>query len=157
VDLKQIKELMNLMGRTGTSRLAIKQGEFEIELERQGKGRPATEVEYLGDNPMKSELEQHRVHASPSKGNLEEAGPGEDLSVTFATSPMVGTFYRAPSPDDAPFVEVGDKVAEGDVICIIEAMKVMNEVKSDATGTVKKILVENGHPVEFGTKLFEIS
>ncbi len=148
---------MNLMGKTGTKRLSIKQGEFEIELEREGKVKPTFEVEYMGDNPMKSELEMHRAHASPSKGHAEEPEPEEDFAAAFATSPMVGTFYRSPSPDDAPFVEVGDKVTEGDVICIIEAMKVMNEVKADISGTVKKILVESGHPVEFGTKLFEIS
>lgn len=157
MDLKQIKELMNLMGKTGTKRLSIKQGEFEIELEREGKGRPTFELEYMGDNPMKSELEQHRVNASPSKSHIEESEIKEELDSTFATSPMVGTFYRSPSPDDSSFVEVGDNIQEGDVICIIEAMKVMNEVKADTSGTVKQILIENGHPVEFGTKLFEIS
>lgn len=157
MDLKQIKELMNLMGKTATKRLSIKQGEFEIELEREGKGRPSFEVEYMGDNPMKSELEQHRAHASPSKAGAEDRDVQEDLETAFVTSPMVGTFYRSASPEDSPFVQVGDKVKEGDVLCIIEAMKVMNEVKSDVAGTVKQILADNGHPVEFGTKLFEIS
>jgi len=147
VDLKLIRELMNLMEATETKRLAIKQGEFEIELEREIRGS-ATVSE---SNPMKSELDYHRAQASPS--HLESVKEVEGI---YVTSPMVGTFYTASSPDAPPFVQEGDTVQKGDVICIIEAMKVMNEVKAEKDGTVTQVLVENGHPVEFGTKLFQL-
>ena len=75
----------------------------------------------------------------------------------FVSSPMVGTFYSSPSPDVSSFVKIGDTINEGDVVCIIEAMKVMNEVKAEASGTIADILVEDGHPVEFGTKLFRVT
>ncbi|QLH35463.1 MAG: acetyl-CoA carboxylase biotin carboxyl carrier protein [Parachlamydiaceae bacterium] len=81
----------------------------------------------------------------------------EDSNAVYITSPMVGTFYTTPSPDDPAFVKVGDKVDKNTVVCIVEAMKVMNEIKSGVAGTVAEILVENGHPVEFGTKLFRIT
>jgi len=149
VDLKLIRELMNLMGATGTKRLAIKQGEFEIELEREMRG--SASLPEAASNPMKSELDQHLAQASPS--HLESVKEVEGI---YVTSPMVGTFYTAQSPDDDPFVSEGDSVKKGDLICIIEAMKVMNEVKAEEDGTIKQVLVENGHPVEFGTKLFEI-
>jgi len=150
VDLKLIRELMNMMGVTGTKRLAIKQGEFEIELEREMRGSGHAESAE-SDNPMKSELDQHRAQVSPS--HLDSVKEVEGI---YVTSPMVGTFYTAPSPDDPPFVNEGDAVQKGDVICIIEAMKVMNEVKAEESGTITKVMIENGHPVEFGTKLFEI-
>lgn len=96
-------------------------------------------------------LQEREVHPAQHKTEapLEVAG-------TYVTSPMVGTYYASPSPEDAHFVKVGDKVEKHTVVCIIEAMKVMNEVKSGHAGTVAEILVENGQPVEFGTKLFRI-
>lgn len=147
---------MNLMRKTGTKRLAIKQGEFEIELELEGRSGPTPlhEEEITGENPMKSELEQHRAHVSPSKSG--EATFVQELEGTYITSPMVGTFYTSPSPDDPPFVKVGDQVNAGDVVCIVEAMKVMNEVKAETAGKLAEILVNNGDPVEFKTKLFEL-
>ncbi|HQM75384.1 MAG TPA: acetyl-CoA carboxylase biotin carboxyl carrier protein, partial [Candidatus Saccharicenans sp.] len=82
--------------------------------------------------------------------------PLEDKSLHYITSPMVGTFYRAPSPTSAPFVEIGDTVKKGQTLCIIEAMKLMNEIESDVSGVVTDILVENGKPVEYGQRLFVI-
>ncbi len=155
MDLKQIRELMNLMGKTGTRRLAIKQGEFEIELEREFRGSASfQDVENESDNPMKTELDQHRAHVSPSKS--EETTLVKELEGSYVTSPMVGTFYISPSADDPPFVKVGDQVKAGDVVCIIEAMKVMNEVKAETSGKLERILVKNGDPVEFKSKLFEL-
>jgi len=86
----------------------------------------------------------------------QNGGDKEDPSVTYNQAPMVGTFYRAPSPESAPFVEVNAKVSENSVICIIEAMKIMNEIQAEAKGTVVEILVENGQPVEYGQRLFKI-
>ena len=88
--------------------------------------------------------------------SISSEHPKEDLNSTYVTSPMVGTFYTSPSPEDPPFVKVGDKIDKNTVVCIIEAMKVMNEIKANVTGTVAEVLVETGQPVEFGSKLFRI-
>ncbi len=95
--------------------------------------------------------------AAPSPGAPEERAPAHDEDITIVTSPFVGTFYRAPSPDAPPFVEVGSMVREGQTLCIIEAMKLMNEIEADASGRVVEILVENGKPVEYEQPLFRIS
>jgi len=100
--------------------------------------------------------------AAASPGGTPAAAPStaesgdDDSSLTFVTSPIVGTFYRAPNPEAEPYVKVGDRVAKGQVLCIVEAMKLMNEIESDVSGTVVKIYPENGQPVEFGERLFAI-
>ncbi len=90
------------------------------------------------------------------KHSKRQSGSNEEKSGKYVTAPLVGTFYRAASPDDPYFVKVGDRVNENTIVCIIEAMKVMNEVKAGLSGTVTEILLENAHPVEFGAKLFRI-
>ncbi len=171
MELKHIKELMTAMGRTGTKKLTIKKDGFELQLEREENGtfKPADVTsEYTEENPMKNDIEQHRANASPSKPHTEGQPGGrpssakvtadkEDVTSVYVSSPMVGTFYASPSPDAAVFVKVGDKVEKNTVVCIIEAMKVMNEVKAGISGTIAEVLVETGHPVEFGSKLFRIS
>lgn len=145
MDLEQIEKLMLMMREVGASRLAIKHGEFEIEMEMGGGQQRASA------NPMRQEVETHRAHASPV--HFADV-PKETEAGALISSPMVGTFYAAPAPDQPPFAKVGSRVEKGDVVCIIEAMKVMNEVKAEVSGTVAKVFVETGHPVEFGTKLF---
>lgn len=165
MELKHIKELMAAMTRTGTKRLSLKKDGFELELEREENGHAKsvdTNVE-LDDYPLRHELTS-RANIALSRGRASSLTPSEpamlekdDSANIYITSPMVGTFYSAPSPDDPFFVKIGDKVEKGSVVCIIEAMKVMNEVKSSVVGTVAEILVENGHPVEFGTKLYRLT
>lgn len=163
MELKQIKELMAAMGRTGTKRVAIKKEGFEIEIERGDSGTirvPETMFELHEENFNKTDEALRRANLSAASLPVpagQSAGQKEDINAIYVTSPMVGTFYNTPSPDDPPFVKVGDKVEKNTVICIVEAMKVMNEVKAGVVGTVAEILVENGHPVEFGTKLFRIT
>jgi acetyl-CoA carboxylase biotin carboxyl carrier protein len=166
VDLKQIKELMTAMERAGIKKLTVKQkGGDELHLERQDENpshvpHPATafyppvythppmrETETLA-RPSLLKAAQEEVQAG--KGKIEEEA-GKDV-----TAPLVGTYYNAASPGDPPFVKPGDKVIETTVVCIIEAMKVMNEVRAGISGTVAEVFVENAHPVEFGTKLFRI-
>lgn len=166
MELKQIKELMTAMGRSGTKRLELKHGDFELILERSvGNAytveKPIEELdEFAGSVPFakggrslfrEAEMTGSQQDAA-SKGPAVEA----DIGSTFITSPMVGTFYRASSPDSAPFVKVGDKVDKNTVVCIIEAMKVMNEIKANKAGTVAEVLLESGHPVEFGTNLYRL-
>lgn len=166
MDLKQIKELMTAMERAGIKKLTVKQkGGDELHLERQDE-HPApaqhpTAAFYppVYAHPHSREHEAAArplpagkgAHEEPSKEHKKEEKPGK-----FVTAPLVGTFYAAASPDDPHFVKVGDRVEENTVICIIEAMKVMNEVKAGMSGTVAEVLVDNAHPVEFGTKLFRI-
>lgn len=156
MELKQIKELMTAMEKAGVKRLRIKDDQYELELER-----PCESSTHVVSHPPHVEAhprfiahptpQHHRFpHEEPSKSQ-ERKEEGK-----FIASPMVGTFYSASSPDDPPFVKVGDKVDENTVVCIVEAMKVMNEVKAGTSGTIAEILTLNAHPVEFGTKMFRI-
>lgn len=162
MELKQIKELMQAMGRTGTKRVSIKKEGFEIEIERGDNGiiKVPESLELQDENFNKTDeaLRRANMSAAPLATPANQAvRQKEDVNAVFVTSPMVGTFYMTPSPDDPAFVKVGDKVEKNSVVCIVEAMKVMNEVKAGVAGTVAEILIENGHPVEFGTKLFRIT
>lgn len=168
MEIKQIKELMAVMQRTGTKRLLIKREGIELELERDAGRSNIAEpaVHLIEENPLSHEIAMHRANMlltrnteSPVISNAQTISktPEAEAPGLFATSPMVGTFYRAAAPEDPPFVKVGDKVEKDTVICIIEAMKVMNEVKAGVSGIITEILVENGHPVEFGSKLIRIS
>lgn len=169
MELKHIKELMAVMQRTGTKRLVIKRDGVELELEREDK--PAYKVieptvDLMDDNPMKQEIAMHRANMMLSRGgemssSLQAPPKGSEndsqTNGTFVKSPMVGTFYTSPSPEDAPFVKVGDKIEKDTVVGIVEAMKVMNEIKAGVAGVVAEVLVPTGQPVEFGTKLFRIT
>lgn len=153
MEIKTIKELMAYMDKTGTRRLIIKKEGFEIEIEQQGSHSNPEVLPTL--NSLRSEMEHHRQQTSLAKESVPQ-DPAEPAG-TYISSPMVGTFYRSPSPDAAPFVKEGQVVKKGDIVCIVEAMKVMNEVRAEVGGTVQKALIESGHPVEFGTKLFLIA
>lgn len=155
---------MSVMGRTGTKRLMIKKEGFELQLERQENGKiiePLAEVSE--ETILRHDNAMHRAALALSRGKENSASSGMVASEQtesvglFVTSPMVGTYYFTPSPDDPSFVKVGDRIEKHTVVCIIEAMKVMNEVKAGVAGTVAEILVDNGNPVEFGTKLFRIT
>lgn len=168
VELKQIKELMATMGRTGTKRLTLKKENFELTIEREDRaeGRFADSQYEFSEETFKQPALWSRADQTLSRGSEMPAGrgaaslmaesPKEDVNSTYVTSPMVGTCYTSPSPEDPPFIKVGDKVDKNSVVCIIEAMKVMNEIKANVAGTVAEILIDTGQPVEFGTKLFRI-
>ncbi|MCB1110715.1 MAG: acetyl-CoA carboxylase biotin carboxyl carrier protein [Chlamydiia bacterium] len=155
MDLEKIKELMEAMENKGMTKVTLKEKNgFELELER-GSGFDVasypTQAAVMAAPPR---IEVEKREALPEKGSEpKQIDSKEGFSLT---SPMVGTFYSSPSPDDEPFVKVGDKVKEDTVVCIIEAMKVMNEVKAGKSGTVKEIFLDSSDPVEFGTKLLTI-
>lgn len=159
MDLKQIKELMAAMGRTRTKRLRIKNEDFELELEKEDK--VVKQVIGQQASPMVTEVirEVHKASDIPAslQPPVHHEPEVEEETGQYIISPMVGTYYAASGPDDPHFVKVGDMVEDASVVCIIEAMKVMNEVKAGCSGKVTEILVESGHPVEFGTKLFKVS
>lgn len=164
MDLKQIKELMTAMERAGIKKLTIKQkGGDELHLERQDEHpshaqQPVAFYPPVYTHPPSREAE---ARSPGQKQTVHEESPAikeqkQEKTGRYVTAPLVGTFYTAASPDDPPFVKVGDRVDENTVVCIIEAMKVMNEVKAGMNGTIAEVLVENAHPVEFGSKLFRI-
>ncbi len=139
--IEEIKELVDFI-------LSKQVEEFEIEVEglrlKLVKPKPEVKVVEAAQLPASQALSQE-----PRKEESEE-------KVHYITAPMIGTFYRAPDPSSPPFVKEGDHVNKGDVVCIIEAMKLMNEVEADVSGVIKEVLVENAQPVEFGQKLFAI-
>ncbi len=166
---KQITQLMLAMRRTGIKKLVLKKNGVELQLEREDRPLSLRSSELaamaeIDENPMAHDFEKHRSHkmvvpAAHAKDHFEKAHTvsEKDEEATYITSPMVGTVYHAPSPNDPPFVKPGDKVEKNTVVCIIEAMKVMNEVKAGVDGIMSESLFENGQPVEFGTKLFRLT
>ncbi|HUN67184.1 MAG TPA: acetyl-CoA carboxylase biotin carboxyl carrier protein [Burkholderiales bacterium] len=154
MDLRKLKKLIDLVQESGIAELEVTEGEERVRIARGG----AVSVTPLGA-PASSTAPAAPAVSAASPGAAApppaaEPAPGQEGHVV--KSPMVGTFYRAPSPDAKPFVSAGDPVKEGQTICVIEAMKLMNEIECDASGVVKAILVENGQPVEYGQALFII-
>jgi acetyl-CoA carboxylase biotin carboxyl carrier protein len=149
VDLRKLKKLIDLVQESGIAELEITEGEEKVKIVKGGVAvAPAALV---APAPARA-AETGVTHPSPVSNPTPDAGPeGHVLK-----APMVGTFYRSPSPEAKSFVEVGQSIKEGETICIIEAMKLMNEIEADASGVVKAILVENGQPVEYGQPLFII-
>jgi acetyl-CoA carboxylase biotin carboxyl carrier protein len=154
MDMKSIKELMASMEKSGLKKVRIKEEKgFEIELEREVEPQPQQVVH----RPEPAHYHPPHPHPHPHhRPAAEEEKKVEKKEGVFITSPMVGTYYAAASPDDQPYVKVGDKVEEDTVVCIIEAMKVMNEVKAGKKGKIAEVLLSNSDPVEFGTNLFRI-
>jgi acetyl-CoA carboxylase biotin carboxyl carrier protein len=146
MDLRKLKKLIDLVQESGIAELEITEGEEKVKIVKGGgvTMTAAPQAAFAAAPPVASATAALAAPAEPK--------PGQDGHVVKA--PMVGTFYRSPSPDAKAFVEVGQAVKEGDTICIIEAMKLMNEIEADASGVVKAILVENGQPVEYGQPLF---
>jgi acetyl-CoA carboxylase biotin carboxyl carrier protein len=153
MDLRKLKKLIDLVQESGIGEIEITEGEEKVRISRQVAGTPmmmAPAMQPMMGAPGMMQMPQQQAPAAAAP-----PAPAEPTGHTVK-SPMVGTFYRAPSPGAPSFVEVGQAVTKGQTLCIIEAMKLLNEIESDATGTVKAILVENGQPVEYGQPLFLI-
>ena len=145
LDLDQLRELIRLLDEANLTEIEVEHDDDRIRVRRDPApvlGAPASEsiapLEAQGPEPA-------TARSAP-----------EDDDGAYITSPFVGTFYRAPSPDGEPFVDIGDSVVAGQVLCIVEAMKLMNEIEAEAAGTIVEVLVENGKPVEYGDRLFRI-
>lgn len=149
MDLRKLKTLIDLVAESGIAELEITEGE--------GKVRIVKFSQTL--QPVAPAQPQPAPAAAAAPAAGAAAAPAAPAAPTghIVKSPMVGTFYRAPNPSSPPFVEVGATVAEGDALCIIEAMKLLNEIEADKSGVIREILVENGEPVEFGQPLFVIA
>jgi acetyl-CoA carboxylase biotin carboxyl carrier protein len=148
MDLRKLKKLIDLVQESGIAELEITEGEEKVKIVKGG----AVSVTPGPAVPALAPAAEARPAAPAAPAPSAEAEAGPEGRVIKA--PMVGTFYRSASPDAKPFVEVGQAVKEGETVCIIEAMKLMNEIESDAAGAIKAILVENGQPVEYGQPLF---
>jgi acetyl-CoA carboxylase biotin carboxyl carrier protein len=152
VDLRKLKKLIDLVQESGIAELEITEGEEKVKIVKGGTVSLTPVAMMPAAAPAPVAVAAAGAAATAPAAPAAEPAAGQEGHVVKA--PMVGTFYRQPSPDAKPFVEVGQAVKEGDTICIIEAMKLMNEIEADATGTIKAILVENGQPVEYGQPLF---
>ena len=155
MDLRKLKKLIDLVQESGIAELEITEGEEKVKIVKGGAVSIApASAATLGPGTAPAPAEARPAPAAAAAAPAAEPEAGQEGHVVKA--PMVGTFYRSASPDAKPFVEVGQTIKEGQTICIIEAMKLMNEIPSDAGGTVAKIFVENGQPVEYGQPLFGI-
>jgi acetyl-CoA carboxylase biotin carboxyl carrier protein len=152
LDRSDIERLIEVIHDKGIDEFELEQGGMKLRIVSNRRSAPAPIV--YSSEPAPSHVPAPAPVAAPA-ASAPTAPPADDTAgLKKVTSPMVGTFYRAPSPTAKPFCEVGDKVTEESVLCIIEAMKLMNEIKAEVRGTIRKILVENGQPVEYGQALF---
>jgi acetyl-CoA carboxylase biotin carboxyl carrier protein len=150
MDIRKVKKLIEMLEESSLSEIEIREGEEAIRISRASSG--GTQVVHMTPAPMHA-----APHAAPAAATGAAApAPAAEPAGHAVISPMVGTFYRAASPESKSFVDVGSQVNVGDTLCIIEAMKMMNEIESDKAGVVKAILKENGQPVEYGETLFII-
>lgn len=158
MDLKDIKAIIDLMKKNSVSEFELEKEDFKIKLKRSPNGGSVSTVGYE-DAPVVAyvppTITAAPVAVAAGSGASAAAAAGGPAEQEIK-SPMIGTFYRAPSPEAGPYVEVGTEVNPDTVVCIIEAMKVMNEIKAEAKGVITQILVENAKPVEFGQPLFKI-
>ncbi|MGE3319078.1 MAG: acetyl-CoA carboxylase biotin carboxyl carrier protein [Candidatus Berkiella sp.] len=158
MDIRKIKKLIELLEESGINEIEIREGEESVRISR--KSESAAPPQYVvAHSPT------HSMNAMPAQGQQSAPSAAQETNTDnesslpeghVMTSPMVGTMYRAPSPTQPPFVEIGSQVKAGDTLCIVEAMKMLNQIEADASGTIVAILVENGQPVEFGQPLFVI-
>ena len=152
MDIRKVKKLIELIEESGVAEIEIKEGEESVRISRQSQTSPAMMAAPAAFAPPPAPTAAPAaVMEAPAAEPAAEAIEGHAIK-----SPMVGTFYRAPSPGATAFVEVGQNVSAGDTLCIIEAMKLLNQIEADKAGTIKAILVENGQPVEYDQPLFII-
>jgi len=154
MDLRKLKTLIDLVSESGISELEVNEGEDRVRIVNAGSPAPAGQVVYANPAPAPA-MQAAPAAAAPAAAPAPEAPAAETGSV--ARSPMVGTFYRAPNPESPNFVSIGDTVKVGQTLCIIEAMKLLNEIESEHAGVIKEILCENGQGVEFDQPLFIIA
>ncbi len=154
MELKQIKQIIDLMKSSELSEFAIEEEGFKLKIRRGLTGYPV--VAQTSNPPFAPSGTVSEITNGAAQPAIAPATADQETGVTFVKSPMVGTFYRAPSPESKAFADVGTKVVENTPVCIIEAMKIMNEIQAETKGTIVEVLVENGQPVEYGQKLFKV-
>lgn len=155
MDLRKLKTLIDLVSESGISELEVNEGEDRVRIVNAGSSAPSGQVVFANPAPAQAMHAAPVASAPAPAAPIVEAPAAETGSV--ARSPMVGTFYRAPNPESPNFVNIGDTVKVGQTLCIIEAMKLLNEIESEHAGVIKEILCENGQGVEFDQPLFVIA
>ena len=145
MDIRKIKKLIEMLQDSDLKEIEVSQGDESVRISRDNRSQTSEPI-----------IQKQVVHEASNIVSQEEI-PQEEVKGNKVTSPIVGTFYRKPSPDKDPFIKVGDVVQEGDILCIIEAMKMMNEIKSDFSGKVVSIDIEDGQPVEYGQHIITIN
>ncbi|WP_424101980.1 acetyl-CoA carboxylase biotin carboxyl carrier protein [Moorena producens] len=156
LDINQLRDLLAAIAQTDITELTLKSDDFELTVR---KGVSITPTSDSGGHSTPYQITPGPVEVAPTPVTKPEPPvppPGVDQKWEEIKSPMVGTFYRAPAPDEDPFVEVGERISAGQTVCIIEAMKLMNEIEAEVTGQVMEILVKNGEPIEYGQALMRI-
>ncbi|MDB6168960.1 MAG: acetyl-CoA carboxylase [Verrucomicrobia bacterium] len=160
MDLKQIKQIIELMKRSELSEFAVEEEGFKLKIRRGGQGSPIVLTNRGSNSPFNPQDTASAPVAQNASGSVPTASAGtktkDEDGIGYVKSPMVGTFYRAGSPESKPYAENGTQVVENTVVCIIEAMKIMNEIQAEVKGSVIEVLVENGQPVEYGQRLFKV-
>jgi len=154
MDIRKVKKLIELLEESNIDEIEIKEGEESVRISRNSAQFAAAAAAAAAAPPAYAPPPP--VAAAPTPAPVAEPAPAPVAAGHVVNSPMVGTFYRSPSPTSPPFVEVGQTVKIGDVVCIVEAMKMMNQIEADKAGTIGAILVESGEPVEFDQPLFSI-
>lgn len=152
MDIRKVKKLIEMLEASNLGEIEIREGEESIRISRTSSASPVV----MAAAPAAPAPVPQSAPAAAAAPAAAPAGAAAQMPGHAVKSPMVGTFYRAPSPEAKPFVEVGSVVNAGDTLCIIEAMKMLNEIEADKAGTIKAVLKENGQPVEFGEPLFII-
>jgi acetyl-CoA carboxylase biotin carboxyl carrier protein len=152
MDIRKVKKLIELLDESNVAEIEIHEGEESVRISRHGSGAP----QFMTPAPAPAPPGAAPAAGGPAAGAPVAPSAPEVDDACIARSPMVGTFYRSPSPGAKSFVEEGQEVKVGDILCIIEAMKILNQIESERAGIVKKIMVENGQPVEYNQPLFVI-
>ena len=153
MDIRKVKKLIELLDETGVAEIEIKEGEESVRISRHPSGGAfAMMPQHMTYGPPPAPAAAPAAPVAPTAAPAPAAASADQT----VTAPMVGTFYSAPAPGAKPFVDIGSEVKSGDVLCIIEAMKMMNQIESDKAGRIASVLAKNGDPVEFGQPLFVI-
>jgi len=156
MDIRKVKKLIELLDESGIAEIEITEGEEAVRISRYPTGAAAAPAPVYAPPPPAAPPPQAAAPAPPSASASEPAAAPPEEDGFRVSAPMVGTFYSSSSPGAAPYVQVGDSISEGDTLCIIEAMKMMNQIEADVSGVIKSIRVQNGEPVEYGQTLFVI-
>jgi len=148
MDINLIKRLIKIVEQSEVTEFSVQEGDLKIKISKNSSNIPHVQYQHVSQAPVPTEV---KVDTGE---NVIEKPAATSTKLHEIKSPIVGTFYRAPSPDAEPYVQVGDSISKGTILCIVEAMKLMNEIESDVDGKIVKILVENGTPVEYNQPLF---
>jgi len=156
LDVKEIKQIIDIMKRSGLTEFEIEEEGLKMRICRNANGNQPQPTMTAAPYPAPVQAYIPQPEAAPAPAPAAAAPAKEDADAIFIKSPMVGTFYRAPSPESPSFVKEGDRVNSESVVCILEAMKVMNEIHAEVSGVIQEILIENGESVEYGQPLFKL-